>query len=519
MNRRRLQKGETPPRPPQITHLPRYPSTSESFSVSYLGTTHQPRTSTTQAGNTMASNNALQVNEGLLGDPPYLTRQDVRDDEDFEKLTSRLPGALMEEAPHPNQLFKQWETLDGQVRGLAFHIMEQGEPRPWDALSAKTAEKLLEIAPTTAKRFGADDYSGFILIAAWLWRIITDGCLCNPSRYDTPVWEAFGTLDAVLSRRAGTIDGAIHRPPLPGKGTKTDSGPAMDALTTALGGSGNMEPYKLEYRYHQWRALTYGMLRHDEAVPHASPDRLARAIVEAVTAAFDLDDEFLDGFLETSAAELAALAVAVDGYLLIARGNLMPTYRLPGRTEGDIIGRPFRESVALAMCKEFGDQGDPIDMVVAPGIFSTGHRQVKFGSWLGGWFAPLQVCAGYDKDMSAEPVPTTSPEGGQGEATVAPRTRKRVKAEAEEKEDAAREDHGKGMQAGPAPTTSPGGGQGESTAAPRTRKRVKAEAEDKKSAAREVQDEENTRAKGKAKPKPKPKPKRKPKAAAKERKK
>ena len=273
------------------------------------------------------------------------------------------------------------EKLGEQVLGLAFHIMEKGEPRPWDALNTKTAEKLLEIAPTTAKRFWADDYDGYILIAAWLWRIITDGCLCNPSRYDTPVWEAFGTLDAILSRRAGTIDGAIHRPPLPGTGAKTDKGPAITALTAAFGGHGNMQPYQLEYRYHQWRGLTYGMLRHDEAVPHASPDRLSRAIVEAVTAAFDLDDGFLDGFLETSAAELAARAVAVDGHLLIERGNFMPTYRLPGRTEGDIIGRPFRESVALDRCKGIGgDQGDPIDNGGGPrhlqGRLPTGEIRV-----------------------------------------------------------------------------------------------------------------------------------------------
>jgi len=103
LSRRRLQKGGG---------KPRYLSTSESFSVSYLETTHQLRTSTTHTRNTMASNNALQVNEGVLGDPPYLTltRQDVRDDEDFAKITSRLSDGLMGEAPHPDELPKQWKN-------------------------------------------------------------------------------------------------------------------------------------------------------------------------------------------------------------------------------------------------------------------------------------------------------------------------------------------------------------------------------------------------------------------------
>lgn len=107
------------------------------------------------------------------------------------------------------------ENLGEGIRGLALDIMGEAEHRPWDALSARTREKLLEIAPTTVKRFWGDDYDGFILIAAWLWRIITDSFLCNPRRYDTPVWKAFGTLDATLSRRAGTLDGAIQPPPPP----------------------------------------------------------------------------------------------------------------------------------------------------------------------------------------------------------------------------------------------------------------------------------------------------------------
>ncbi|KAK3366701.1 hypothetical protein B0T24DRAFT_596608 [Lasiosphaeria ovina] len=402
-----------------------------------------------------------------------------------------------------------------QVRGLAYSIMEEAEHRPWDALSAKTREKLLEIAPTTAKRFWGDDYDGFILIAAWLWRIITDVVLCNPHKYDTPVWEAFGTLDAAQSRRrAGTLDGAILPPPLAGAilpplSNKTDErrhdGTLMSAVNAATNGFGNMESFILEYRYHQWRALTYGMLRHDEAVPHASPDRLARAIVEDVTAAFDFDQDFLDGILETSAAELAVLAVKIDNYILIARGNFMPTYRLPGRTEGDILGRPFYKSAALIRREGAGDQGDPIDMVVAPGIFTTGTQMddAWTGDWVGAWFAPIQVCVDYFKGTPAESIPATSPEGGRGKSTAAPRTRKSVKAEAEEKDN-----------------TSPEGGRGKSTAAPRTRKSVKAEAEEKdntsseggrggstaaprtrKRVKAEAEEKDNTRAKGKAKPK------------------
>ncbi|KAK3348654.1 hypothetical protein B0T25DRAFT_546180 [Lasiosphaeria hispida] len=386
----------------------------------------------------MASNNALQVNEGLRGD--YLTRMGVEDDEEFAKLVAELPTTLMDEVPHSTgvNLLQAWKLLGGEVRGLALYISEQAEHRSWDALSAKTREKLLEIAPTTATRFWADNYDGFILTTAWLWRIITDGFLCNPCRYDTPVWEAFGTLDAILSRRAGTLDGAIHPPPLPGKSNKNGerreaqhTNRLFGAINTAVGRHGNMEPHLLEYRYHQWRALTYSMLRHDEAGPHASPDRLARAIVEDVTAAFDFDEDFLD-ILKTSVAQLAAVAVRVDGYFLITSGNLMLTYRLPGRTEGAIIGRPFHQSKALISWASDGAQGDLIDMVVAPGIFSAGNQTATLtASWVGGWLFPIEVCVDFYKGMSAESAPATSPEGDRGESTAAPRTRKRVKAKAE----------------------------------------------------------------------------------------
>jgi len=472
----------------------------------------------------MASNNALQVNEGLQGDPPYLTRKDVKEDEDYAKIVAVLPSSLMGEALPPLGLFKEWKQLGRAVRSFAFYIMEEAERRPWGTLSAKTREKLLGIAPTTAKRFWDDDYDGDILITAWIWRIITDDILCNPRRYDTPVWEAFGTLDAALSRRAGTLDGAIHPRPLsslttsnkndehsevrdtsplidtlnpgtgtnnknhehdevrhtspligtlnPGTGTNNkndehgevcDTSLANGALNRAFGGHGNLDSYLLEYRYHQWRALTYGMLRRDEAVPHASPDRLARAIVKDVTAAFDFDQDSLDGTLETTAAKIAALAVEVDRYLLIATGNSMVTYRLPGRTEGDIIGHPFRKSAALHRCNGALAEGRPIDMVVAPGIFSTGIliptvNENLAGNWVGSWSAPIQVCVDHYNCMSAESVPATNPE--RGESTAGPRTRKRARAEA---------------------------------------------AEEKENTASGVQEEENTRAKGRTKPKSKPK--------------
>jgi len=192
----------------------------------------------------MTSNNALQVNEGLQGDPPYLTRKDVKEDEDYAKIVAVLPSSLMGEAPPPLGLFEEWKQLGRAVRSFAFYIMENAECRPWGTLSAKTREKLLGIAPTTAKRFWDDDYDGDILIAAWIWRIITDDILCNPRRYDTPVWEAFGTLDAALSRRAGTLDGAIHPRPLSSLTTSNkndehgevrDTSPLIDTLNPGTG--------------------------------------------------------------------------------------------------------------------------------------------------------------------------------------------------------------------------------------------------------------------------------------------
>lgn len=175
------------------------------------------------------------------------------------------------------------------------------------------------------------------------------------------------------------------------------------------------------------------MLRRDEGVPHASPDRLARTIVEDVSAAFDLDQDFLDKILKTTADELTARVVRIDDCLLIATGNFMPTYRLPGRTEGDIIGRPFHKSATLFKCDGAGAEGDPIDIVVAPGIFSTDTQLERCwtGDWVGTWLTPIRVCVGYYKSMSAESVPATaaSPE----ESTAGPRTRKRVKAEGEGK--------------------------------------------------------------------------------------
>ncbi|KAK0623719.1 hypothetical protein B0T14DRAFT_553833 [Immersiella caudata] len=278
-------------------------------------------------------NNALPVDEGLLGDPPYLDPAAARRDQDFSELVARLPGTLMDEVVIPTDLPRVWDVLDKRVRGLAFTIADETEHRPWDALNAQTRDKLLEIAPTTAERFWGD-YDGHTLITAWFWRIITDEVFCNPHRYYTPVWRAFGTLDAVLSRRAGTLDGAIHpHPPVSDPVTKMKVTPSTNTLDhvgpiNAAWGHGVMEPFRLGHQYHEWRTFTYSMLRHEEAAPHASPDRLARAMIEAVTAAFDFQDD-PEEVLGSRANEIAELAVRMDGYLLMANRNLMPTYRLP----------------------------------------------------------------------------------------------------------------------------------------------------------------------------------------------
>ncbi|KAK0655028.1 hypothetical protein B0T16DRAFT_396056 [Cercophora newfieldiana] len=370
----------------------------------------------------MASNDAPQVNEGLYGDPPYLTMAGVKDDSEFGNTVQELStlGCLMGESQSSvPELLDGWKVLRDFVHGLADTMTREVQQQPWDALNAETQGKLLEIAPTMAKRLWDDDNPNFqsssILVEAWIWRIITSGLFCNPREYATPGWKAFGTLDANLSRRAGTLDGAIHPPEL-----RTVN---------------NREKYKLEHRYHQWRALTYGMLRTDEEVPHTSPDRLALAIVEAMTPAFMFDqDSELSKVLKEEAAKIAACAVEVDGSFLITVHNPMLAYRLPGGTEGELIGTPFNcKGGALEKWDaKVGDEGDPIELVVSPGIFTAGVErlfQPDGGHWVGSWLAPIQVCVGYHKLLSVE-----------GESKVASSTRKRkhAKTQAKKKEAIAR---------------------------------------------------------------------------------
>jgi len=261
--------------------------------------------------------------------------------------------------------------------------------RPWGALNPVIRDSLLQVSPEKAELYYTSPFVYDALIQAWIWRLVKEHLFCNPDRWEGPLWKGFGALLSLFSRRAGTIDQAVtctHRSSTSQHSTLTPEQQVLEHAIQRI----NREAVNLEQQYHYWRVFTLKMIGHhlssrSNEILHTSVERLTGVLMSKLTEVID-ETKYSPQESEECVRILCDAAARFDISSLQWWDNIMMAWHLPCRTDSSMVGFPYTRSGALRQfVNGSGQEGDPIDFVISPGIFSSGDGYgIRYdeGSWI-----------------------------------------------------------------------------------------------------------------------------------------